>query len=134
MKPGRTISITALSLACVLGIADRPPAANAPAQQPGTSLIDLQIIIGRPIWLGPVIRYTVYDSVRVEARLSALDGELVSIFRLGVQGPGQYTLPWDGSVGDGVTLFEGKYFYELFFDDEYACKFWFLCRAINEPS
>ena len=134
MRPIHRSFVLTLSLLCVLSLPQVTGSAGAADPWASKSEVDLQIIIGRPIWLGPVIRYTVYDSVRVEARLSALGGELISIFRLGVQGPGQYTLPWDGTTDDGQTTFEGKYYYELFFDDEYACKFWFLCKPIHEPS
>lgn len=100
---------------------------------PIESKVDLSYLIGtrRPIWMGPVIRYTVYEKTRVEARFTALSGEIVHVMRLGEQEPGQYTLPWDGTTADGMVTFEGKYHFELFFGDEYAADFWIMSRSLQ---
>lgn len=102
------------------------------------SKVDLSYLVNgrRPIWMGPVIRYTVYETTRVEARFISLTGELIEIMDLGEQTPGQYTLPWDGSTEEGA-LFEGKYQFELYFGDDYACKFWFISKStmsFDEPT
>ena len=102
------------------------------------SKVDISYLVNgrRPIWMGPVIRYTVYETTRVEARFISLTGELIEIMDLGEQTPGQYTLPWDGSTDEGA-LFEGKFQFELYFGDEYACKFWFISKSImsfDEPT
>jgi hypothetical protein len=77
------------------------------------------VMIGdHPIWLGDAIRYTVYETVRVEARFLTPAGEIILIHRGGEQAPGQYTLPWDGTV-EGAPM-AGFYKFELYFGDEYA--------------
>lgn len=93
---------------------------------PVDSKVDLQYLVNgrRPIWMGPVIRYTVYQKTTVEARIYALNGELVLILPVGEQEPGQHTLPWDGTSEGGVVMFEGKYYFELFLGEEYGAKFW----------
>ncbi|MEW5700998.1 MAG: hypothetical protein AB1792_02040 [Candidatus Zixiibacteriota bacterium] len=91
--------------------------------------IDLYVYVGyHTIWAGDRFRYTVYDSTNVEARINGMTGELILILPIGRQGPGQYTLPWDGTMHEGTVPFAGKYQLELFFGEEYAAKFWFLCR------
>lgn len=97
------------------------------------SKVDLSYLVNgrRPIWMGPVIRYTVHKPSNVEARISGLTGELILVLPLGVQQPGQYTLPWDGTADDGLATFDGKYQFELFFDDEYAAKFWFIAKSLQ---
>ena len=85
----------------------------------------------RPIWMGPEIRYTVYEKTRVEARFYALTGEMIQVLLVGEQEPGQYTLPWDGTLDGGLAQYEGKYKFELFFGDDYACEFWFTCKPIG---
>lgn len=102
------------------------------------SKVDLNYLVNgrRPIWMGPVIRYTVYETTRVEARFISLTGELVQILELGEQSPGQYTLPWDGETDEGA-MFEGKFQFELYFGDDYACKFWFISKStmsFDEPT
>lgn len=94
------------------------------------SKVDISYLVNgrRPIWMGPVIRYTVYETTRVEARFISLTGELIEIIDLGEQTPGQYTLPWDGTTEQGA-YFEGKYRFELYFGDEYAANFWFISKA-----
>jgi hypothetical protein len=70
----------------------------------------------------------------VEARFTSLGGELILVLPLGEKGPGQYTIPWDGTMNNGSTYFEGKFLFELFFGDEYATQFWFISRRLDEPS
>ncbi len=102
---------------------------------PVVSKVDLSYLVNgrRPIWMGPVIRYTVYEKTTVEARFISLTGELILVLPLGVQEPGQYTLPWDGTTDGGLATFEGKYQFELFFGDEYATTFWFISKAVDAP-
>jgi hypothetical protein len=104
-----------------------------PYGAPVVSKVDLEYLVNgrRPIWMGPVIRYTVYEKTRVEARISALTGELILVMPIGEQDPGVYTLPWDGTMEHGLVTFEGKYFFELFFGDEYAAKFWITSHSIE---
>jgi len=83
---------------------------------------EIYFVIGdSAAWMGNQIRYTVYSPSVVEARLLSGSGEIISIFRLGEQAPGQYTLPWDGTY-EG-SPFAGYYTFELYFGDEYAAKF-----------
>jgi len=97
--------------------------------------IDLYIYVERQvIWAGDRLRYTVYDSTVVEARINSMGGELILILPIGMQGPGQYTIPFDGTMSSGKVTFAGKYQLELFFGEEYAAKVWFLCRPREEPS
>ncbi len=72
-------------------------------------------------WMGSSISYTVYEPTVVEARLLSGSGEIILIYRQGLQAPGQYTLPWDGTY-EG-SPFAGIYTFELYFGDEYAAKF-----------
>ena len=115
----------------VVATSPRATASN-PAQQEIVSKVDLSYLVGtrRPIWMGPVIRYTVHETTNVEARVSSLTGELVLILHVGEQQPGQYTLPWDGTTDEGLVTFEGKYQFELFFGDEYAANFWFSSKSL----
>lgn len=110
--------------------------ATTVGEAPGNEIvskIDISYLVNgrRPIWMGPVIRYTVYEKTTVEARVISLTGELVLIMTLGEQDPGQYTLPWDGTTDDGLATFEGKYQFELFFGDEYAATFWFIAKSLQ---
>lgn len=125
---------------CALTLIAAWPAAMTAEEKnaPVESKVDLSYLVNgrRPIWMGPVIRYTVYEKTTVEARFISLTGELIEIMDLGEQAPGQYTLPWDGSTEEGA-LFEGKYQFELYFGDDYACKFWFISKSIlsfDEPT
>lgn len=107
--------------------------AGITAVKPGEtfeSKVDINFLVNgrRPIWMGPVIRYTVYETTKVEARFVSLTGELIEIIDLGEQTPGQYTLPWDGSTEEGA-IFEGKFRFELYFGDEYAANFWFISKS-----
>jgi len=111
-----------------------PSVTNGDANQSElVSKVDLSYLVNgrRPIWMGPVIRYTVHVPTNVEARISGLTGELIIVLPLGMQQPGQYTLPWDGTADGGLATFDGKYQFELFFDDEYACKFWFIAKSLQ---
>jgi hypothetical protein len=96
------------------------------------SKVDISYLVNgrRPIWMGPVIRYTVYGTTTVEARFISLTGELIQIINLGEQTPGQYTLPWDGSTEEGAIV-EGKYRFELYFGDEDAANFWFISKSLQ---
>jgi len=100
---------------------------------PIVSKVDLSYLVNgrRPIWMGPVIRYTVYEKTTVEARISGLTGELILVMPIGEQEPGQYTLPWDGTMDDGLVTFDGKYYFELFFGDEYGAKFWITAKSLQ---
>jgi hypothetical protein len=97
------------------------------------SKVDINYLVHtrRPIWMGPEIRYTVYEKTRVEARFYALTGEMIQVLQVGEQEPGQHTLPWDGTLDEGLVQFEGKYKFELYFGDDYACEFWFICKPIG---
>ena len=125
-------------LAClaigVLSAATWPvTAVNGESGKEIVSKVDLSYLVNgrRPIWMGPVIRYTVYQPTVVEARISSLTGELIIVMPLGLQQPGQYTLPWDGTADEGLATFDGKYQFELFFDEEYAAKFWFIAKSLQ---
>ena len=100
---------------------------------PIVSKVDLNYLVNgrRPIWMGPVIRYTVYEKTTVEARISGLTGELILVMPIGEQEPGQYTLPWDGTMDAGLVTFDGKYYFELFFGDEYGAKFWITAKSLQ---
>ena len=74
-----------------------------------------------PVWMGDVLRYTVYEPTVVEARIVNISGEILLIYREGERLAGQYTLPWDGTV-EGSPLV-GLYTFELYFGDEYAAKY-----------
>lgn len=128
------------AVVCALAVIAAWPASMTAGDTAATieSKVDISYLVNgrRPIWMGPVIRYTVYETTRVEARFISLTGELIEIMDLGEQTPGQYTLPWDGSTDEGA-LFEGKFQFELYFGDEYACKFWFISKSImsfDEPT
>lgn len=128
------------AVVCALAVIAAWPASMTAGDTAATieSKVDVSYLVNgrRPIWMGPVIRYTVYETTRVEARFISLTGELIEIMDLGEQTPGQYTLPWDGSTDEGA-LFEGKFQFELYFGDEYACKFWFISKSImsfDEPT
>jgi hypothetical protein len=79
------------------------------------------LIDDQAVWMGDIIRYTVYEPTVVEARILSASGEIILIYREGELAPGQYTLMWDGTV-DGSPL-AGYYTFELYFGDEYAAKF-----------
>lgn len=82
---------------------------------------ELYFLVGEiPVWMGNTIRYTVYETTQVEARFLTPAGEIIMILPEGERAPGQYTLPWDGTV-DGAQ-FAGFYTFELYFGDEYAAK------------
>jgi hypothetical protein len=100
---------------------------------PIQSHVDISYLVNgrRPIWMGPVIRYSVYETTRVEARFLALGGEIITVIVQENQPPGQYTLPWDGRTPDGLATFDGKYRFELFFDDEYVADFWIIAKSIH---
>jgi hypothetical protein len=119
--------------AIMLGVFWPAATTGEPYGSPIQSKVDLSYLVNgrRPIWMGPVIRYTVYEKTTVEARISALTGELVLVMPLGEQEPGQYTLPWDGTTDGGLATFDGKYFFELFFGDEYATKFWLIAKPLQ---
>ena len=85
-----------------------------------------------PVWMGDTISYTVYEPTVVEARFLSASGEIILIYREGEQGPGQYTLPWDGT-SDG-SLFGGLYKFELYFGDEYAAKYVMLVNPLPKPN
>lgn len=108
------------------------PTQGEPYGHPIVSKVDLSYLVNgrRPIWMGPVIRYTVYETTKVEARISGLTGELILVLNLGEQPPGVYTLPWDGTL-EGGSAFDGKYHFELFFGDDYACQFWFIAKSLE---
>lgn len=129
----QALKCAVFAAAATIGIATAPrESAGNPAQAEIVSKVDLSYLVGtrRPIWMGPVIRYTVYETTNVEARVSSLTGELVLILHVGEQQPGQYTLPWDGTTDEGTVTFEGKYQFELFFGDEYAANFWFSSKSL----
>lgn len=125
--------VTRILLITALLIGTLPCAAQTPALTPKA---DLQYLVNgrRPIWMGPFIRYTVYAPTTVEARIYALAGELITVIPMGPKEPGQYTVPFDGTMDNGVIVFEGKYLFELYFGDEYAAKFWFICRSLSSLS
>ncbi|HWO56813.1 MAG TPA: FlgD immunoglobulin-like domain containing protein [bacterium] len=108
-----------------------PCAAQSPTLTPKA---DLQYLVNgrRPIWMGPFIRYTVYATTTVEARIYGLSGELITVISIGPQEPGQYTVPFDGTLDNGAIVFDGKYLFELYFGDDYAAKFWFICRPLSQ--
>lgn len=81
------------------------------------------------VWMGDQIRYTVTETTTVEARLLSIRGEIILLFQLGEQQPGQYTLPWDGTK-DG-SPFAGMYTFELYYGDDTAAKFRFAVRPIG---
>lgn len=129
-----------VAIGCGLAVCLFWPSAMALSEEPAIaeSKVDISYLVNgrRPIWMGPVIRYTVYETTRVEARFISLTGELIEIMDLGEQTPGQYTLPWDGSTDEGA-LFEGKFQFELYFGDDYACRFWFISKStmnFDEPT
>ena len=80
------------------------------------------LVIGEiPVWIGNEIRYTVTETVPVEARIMTASGEIIVLLKLGEKDPGQYTLPWHGAAM-GAPL-AGSYTFELYYGDEYAAKF-----------
>jgi hypothetical protein len=85
-----------------------------------------------PVWMGDTISYTVYEPTVVEARLLSPSGEIILLYRQGEQGPGQYTLPWDGTY-EG-SPFAGLYKFELYFGDEYAAKHLMLVNPLPKPN
>jgi len=117
-----TAPVTVLMLLCVAVPRDgasQPTDSSAP-------IADFYVQFNRtPIWAGTNFGYTVYETCRVEARITNMSGELILIFPIGVQTPGRYMLPWDGTY-HGISPLAGRYEFELFFDDEYAVNFWFL--------
>jgi hypothetical protein len=135
VSKSRTAAVKTWLVVCALTVSVFIPASIPAEDHPSAieSKVDISYLVNgrRPIWMGPVIRYTVYETTRVEARFISLTGELVQILELGEQAPGQYTLPWDGSTDEGA-LFEGKYQFELYFGDDYACKFWFISKSLMD--
>lgn len=82
---------------------------------------DLFIYVGEiPIWSADEIRYTVTQTTPVEARFMTPTGEIIVLLKLGVQTPGQYTLPWHGTAMGAPMV--GSYNFELYFGDEYAAQ------------
>ncbi len=80
---------------------------------------DVYFFIGdQAAWLGNRIRYTVYETTNVEARFMTVAGEIIILMPLGVQEPGQYTLPWH--THPVASAMAGMYRFELYFGDEYA--------------
>ena len=107
------------------------PAISADAEDITEPQIELFIQFGRvPVWMGNRIRYTVDERTQVEARISGISKELLAVLRLGEQEPGQHTLPWDGTYHGAP--FAGRYEFELFFGEEHAARFWFLCRPLAQ--
>jgi hypothetical protein len=80
-----------------------------------------------PVWIDSSIRYTVYDSTRVEARVLNVSDEIVLDLKEGLKAPGVYTLPFDGTL-HGSPL-AGLYKFELYFGDDYAAK----CNIVVMP-
>lgn len=128
------LKIAALSGVALIVATAWPKATSADSKTAElVSKVDLSYLVNgrRPIWMGPVIRYTVHQPTIVEARITSLTGELIIVMPLGLQQPGQYTLPWDGTADEGLATFDGKYHFELFFGDEYAAKFWFMAKSLQ---
>ncbi len=91
---------------------------------------DAFIYIGEtPAWIGDRIHYTVYETAKVESRFLSATGEIMLLLPVGEQTPGQYTVPWDGTV-DGAPM-AGFYTFELYFGDEYAAKYSLIVSPIN---
>jgi hypothetical protein len=111
--------IAGLAFVGLFGWNTRPGEAAGTGAARASQPFDAYAMIGEyPIWLGDTIRYTVYETVRVEARFLTPGGEIILIYRRGEQAPGQYTLPWDGTVEGSPMV--GYYTFELYFGDEYA--------------
>jgi hypothetical protein len=109
------------------------PPLSADSNGADANQMELFIQIGRvPIWMGDRIRYTVDERTRVEARISGVSKELLLVLRIGEQEPGQHTLPWDGTYHGAP--FAGRYEFELFFGEEYAARFWFLCKPLTQAA
>lgn len=122
---------TAVLFGCVLLVAEGTPA-GAPAADE-LPRVDVYILLGKTmVWMGDRFHFTLYEPARVEARINSMLGEVLDIMRLGPMQPGQHTLPWDG-VYQGGSVYAGKYEFELYFDDEYAARFWFFCRPREIP-
>ena len=128
-----TAGVIVLSIAGVRSLAAPDPVSSGDSAL--VPVVDLRILVGRhPIWAGHFFRYTVYDSTIVEARFNSMGGEVIQVLRLGMQPPGQHTIPWNGTLEEGAVMFEGKYQLELFFGEEYAAKIWFLSQRITPAS
>lgn len=128
--------VTAVLCGCVLLVAGGKsvgaPAADEPAADK-LPKVDVYILLGRTmVWMGDRFHFTLYEPARVEARINSMLGEALDIMRLGPMQPGQHTLPWNG-VYQGQSVYAGKYEFELYFDDEYAARFWFFCRPREIP-
>jgi len=123
LAPGRSVLLTALRTLCaaiLLSFSALASAADRPAAPPAIPF-EVYFLIGEiPVWMGDKIGYTVYEPAVVEARFLSASGEIMLIYREGERAPGQYMLPWDGTV-DG-SPFAGFYSFELYFGDEYAAK------------
>ena len=106
-------------------------AVEPPSSKPRPS-VDLYMFIGEwPVWFGSTIRYTVYQTTRVEARVIGVTGEIILVLQEGEKQPGQYTLPFDGTYGGSPLA--GYYTFELYFGDEYAAKYQMVALPITQP-
>jgi hypothetical protein len=94
---------------------------------------DIYMMIGkRPIWFGSTISYTVYKPSKVEARFLSVSGEIILVLQEGEKQPGQYTLPFNGTVDGGPMA--GFYTFELYFGDDYAAKYRMVVNPIDQSS
>ena len=72
------------------------------------------------------IRYTVPEgedkSTTVKLQVFTVHGQLVRTLVQGAQGPGNYTVHWDGTNNSGINVPSGLYLYRLSVDDESVSK------------
>jgi uroporphyrinogen-III decarboxylase len=104
-----------------------PPAVSA------KPIVDIYMMIGKhSVWFGSTIGYTVYQPTKVEARFLSVSGEIVLVLKEGERQPGQYILPFDGTVNGGSMA--GYYTFELYYGDDYAAKLRMVVIPIDQPS
>jgi hypothetical protein len=82
--------------------------------------------------MGDQIRYTLKDPAKVEARFLSIGGEIILLLPIGEQQPGQYTVPFDGTMHGAP--FAGLYGFELYYGDEYAAKLILAIRPLPAAS
>lgn len=120
-----------LAAAVVIG-STQSCAVEPPAGKP-KPVVDIYMRIGtHSIWFGSTIGYTVYQTTKVEARFLSVSGEIILVLQEGEKQPGQYTLPFDGTVNGGPMA--GFYTFELYFGDDYAAKYRMVVIPIDQQS
>jgi hypothetical protein len=70
----------------------------------------LEVPMPNPVITSTTIRYTCVRTQRVTIKLFDITGQKVATLLDQVQGPGAYSLWWDGRGNKGIRLASGVYF------------------------